>query len=584
MNDLKTTNGLTRELIRKQPEQAREIFDGLPLAERAELVMSRRGRDRLDLILLSVETGELVQALPAPEFWITLKEVDEEDVVELLKLATPDQLLHLSDVEWWHQGAIDPLPAAYWLMLLADAGPETCQAWFNRADEELLIAAFSRFFRVFKIDPDNEGYEPWRNLPNLWTLDGVWFLQFFDPHVATVIERFLSQLRTVEEMRYYALLDLVELSVQTEQEDEAYRFRNARLADFGFVEFDEAMEIYRPISDSELAKMRLKQAGSPGFAPPRFPLALVEAPPLLARALALLSDQAAYEAFALGLASLVSRILVADSLDLARLESLTEAAAKAQSFIELGLRRLGGDDEESAARALVELHPFALFRAGYSRVTELARRTEGLLRAGWPARVKLPRGFLAEDGEMLQGLTRPRPQFYAGADAEGSPVFREFKSAGDVERAGRAVARVETLGLLFFEAMAWPEGEIERLAECRPDGEVSWRTALATAAAQAFAGNDFRFAPLTAADARVALENMLTPERPRALRPDVVAAFSARARAGLERLAAAGPAAVEQGAELVVEALEKTAEEARELDLTGLDPRFFASLVIVSGA
>ena len=253
---------------------------------------------------------------------------------------------------------------------------------------------------------------------------------------------------------------------------------------------------------------------------------------------------------------------------------------KAQAFVELGLERLSGGDAEKAARALAELHPFALFRAGYTRVLRLARRAEGLLRTGWPARAQAPASFLAEDGLVLSGLARPRPLYYAGVLAEGAPVLREFRTRQEVEQAERSLARVETLGLLFFEAMQAPVDELSRLSEWRAGG-VSWQTALATAAAQAFAGNDFRFAPLSLADARVALENMLTPEKPRALRPDVAAALTSRARAAIERLAAAGPGAAESGAALVEEALLLVAQEARELELEDLDGRFFQSLLIL---
>jgi len=579
-NDHKLTTVLTRDLIRQQPEQAREIFDALPLRERADLVMSLHGRQRLDLIQISAESTELVQALPEPEFWITLKEVGEEDAVELLKAATPEQLIHLSDLEWWHQGAIDPLPVAYWLMLLAEAGSEASLNWFRNADEELLVAAFARFFLVYKTDPDNEGAEPWRNAPNLWTLDGTWYISFFDPNAAPILERFLSFVRAEEGMRYYGLLDLVEMSAQAEQEDSAHDFRTARLADFGFVDFDEALEIYTPVSDGELRELRLEKAGTTDSLPPRFPLALSAPPPLLALALAQLTDQATFERVALGLAALVSRILVADALDMTRIETLTVAVTKAQAFVELGLERVSGGDPEKAALALSELHPFALFRAGYTRVIKAARRAEGLLRAGWPSRVKTPKSFLGEDGLLLEGLTRLRPLYYAGAADDGAPAMREFRTRDEVERAERAASRVEVLGLLFFEAMTASDEELARLSGSRPDGSVSWREALATGAAQAFAGNDFRFAPLSLADARVALENMLTPERPRSLRSDVAAALTSRARTALGRLAAAGPEAVATGAALVEEALEQVAEEAEDLDLAALDGRFFRSLLI----
>ena len=574
---------LTRKLIRAEPERARELLDALPLSERAAIVASRYGRERLDLILLSAEAQELVQALPAPELWITIKEVGEEEAVELLRLAAPAQIQHLTDLEWWHQGTLDPLAAAYWLMLLSEAGSEAAVEWFRQADEELLVTTMAKFFRVFKPDPDLSGADPWRDQPNLFTLDDAYFLQFFDPNAAPILARFLSFIRAEEPERYYGLLDMVELTVLIEQEQAAHDFRMARLADFGFVDFDEAIGIYAPLSDAELARL-LSESRPPAPAPvaaPAFPLATAALPPLFGRALAQIGDPRALSELALGMGALVNRILIADALDLTQLESVSRALGKAQNFVEIGLGRVSGGEIDRAVEALTNLHPFILFRAGYTRPVELARRADRLLRAGWPARFRARPGFLGDDGLLLEGLLRPRPQFYAGADDRGAPLYREFQSAAEIERAAAALLRVNALGLVFFEVMQGSEADLSRLADFRVGAEVPWWTVLLTATAQALAGNEVRFAPLTLADARLALELLLTEARPRTVRPEIRAALVTRAEAGLRRLASAGEAEAVLGGELVAEALAKLEAEAAEFSLPDLDPRFFGAMIVL---
>ncbi len=577
---------LTRGLIKNDPEAAREILDGLPMDERVRAVMSFHGAERLALITLSGDARGLVQALPPPELWITIKEIGEEDSLDLIRMSAPAQLQHVFDLEWWHKLALDPLAAAYWIMVLNEAGPETTIEWFRQADEELLVAALSRYFNVYKTDPDNQGAEPWREFNNIWTLDDTYYLHFKDPNLAPTIETFLKAVRDEESMRYYALLDLVELAMTPELDEAAYRFRMARLADYGFIGYDEALEIYAPLADRELAELSANPArgvgalGLPRPAASAYPLSLTEPPPLFARALALVADAAAWEDVQLALGALVNRILIADNMDLQKLDSVRNALMKAHAFVEMGLERWSGGELARAAEILARQNLIHVFRAGFTRVLMLGRaasreKKQGRL-TGFPLAVEL----LGEDGRLIEGLARPRPLFYAGADDKGAPVLREFRTVQEVARAETALLRGKTLGLLFRDGLGVTGDELAALKSHHHGPALWWETVFLTAVGQALGGSDLSFAPLTRDEAQRALTAMLT-DVPRQVRSDVREQLARRVDEALARLADADEADRARAREFVEQFLDKLAAETRELDLAQLDPRYFPWMVVL---
>lgn len=577
---------ITHRLIRNDPEAAREILDGLPLEDRARIAARFHGSDRVTLIFASAEARELVQALPAPELWITIKEIGEEESLDLIRLAHPAQLQHLFDLEWWHKRSLDPLAAAFWIMILNEAGPETALEWFRQADEELLTATLARYFTVYKTDPDNQGAEPWRDLHNTWTLDDVYYLHFKDPNLAPVIEQFLKTVRAEEPMRYYALLDMIEFALTPELDEAAYRFRMARLADFGFLDYDESLEIYAPLSDRELKELsRLKARPAAGPDTPRapaagYPLALAEAPPLFREALARIEDADTIEDIQVGLSAVVNHVLIADSMDLSKLASVKQALMKAQAFVEMGLSRWAGDDAEEAALLLRSQSMMHLFRAGFTRVWRLGReakreRKEGLMASAQGLEL------LGEDGSLVEGLTRPRPLYYAGADDKGAPVFREFLTPAEVARAEEALRRSRAVVLLFTEALAVSGEELGLLKEHHLGRALTWPTVFLTGVGQALSGRGMSFKPLLLSEAKAALKIMLTRELPHRVRDDVRVELLQRVEDSLSALAHAGEEEKKYARAFVLKALEGLEREAGEIDLTALDPRFFPAMVVL---
>jgi len=576
---------LTSRLAREDPERARELLDGLPLSARVQVVLERPAKERMELILLSEESGALTQALPEEEWWRTLKEVGEEDALPLVAMASSEQITFLVDLEWWYRDILDPLMVIRWWVLFLEAGPEVLPRWLEPADEELLVLSLAKFLEVYVADPDDLGYETWRRL-QLFSLDNTYFFHFRDPNLGPHLEQVLRVLRNSFQDRYYTILDRVRTCVPAEEEETAARLRRGRLLDHGFPEFEEAIIIYAYLSQERMRA--LEQAGQPrpgkaerpaGESAPRYDLVPTDLPALLGRALARIEDPAALEEFRFQFARLANRVLVADAADLSKLENLASAVDKVYGYLEIGLDAWSEGDPARGRRLLEEQWLPHIFQAGYSQALRLHRRAERLLQEGWLRQVEQPLDLLEEPiGPILEGLLKKRPAWYAGPDDKGTRVFREFRSLREVRRAEAALEQAEFLGKLFFEALGLEAGDLPELEHLNLSA-LTWTAVLLTALVRGALYQRFCFAPLAASDLDRMIKEIFANGLPRRVRPELREVWAEWLGRRLKRL---DPKLKAAGWAFFEKSLQRLEDEFSRLDPTALDIRYISTLIVRS--
>jgi hypothetical protein len=236
------------------------------------------------------------------------------------------------------------------------------------------------------------------------------------------------------------LLSAIRYETPSDLEETALRWRTGRLADLGWPSLDEALSWFaRP------ARAPAHAAGAPAR-PGGFFLAALARGTLLDRAAARL-DPAARDRFEAEAAGAANAVLVADAVDPGELEAVRSAFEAARAYLELGLERLAGGDEEKAAAALVETPLKRVFQHGFGRVLELSWRAQRLLeRAGEGSRFGSPLD------EALAALAARRPRYFPGLETPRSAWGtveaaahqpRHFRSAADLERADEALLLAE---------------------------------------------------------------------------------------------------------------------------------------------
>jgi hypothetical protein len=404
-----------------------------------------RGRKRLDVILGARDPQSLVRALPADELFLTIRDVGLADSAVLVQLASPEQFEVFLDLEAWHGDSFDPRKALPWLRA-ARAGsqrdPKAAARWSRKLrelDREVLFLVLRDALAVhdLEVDPDPEIQSD----RFLRTPEGKYVVEFLVEGVEYVAVRGLvDDLIAEDPFQATRLLAALRWESPSELEETALRWRAGRLADLGWPSLEEALSWFaRPP----------KAAARPPGPPARragFFLATLARGTLLDRAAARLAPDAA-EAVEPQIVAAANAVLVADAVDPGDAEAVRGAFETARAYLEIGLEKVAGADEERAAEALAETPVKRIFQEGFGRVLELSWRAQHIReRLGSDERLGSPLD------EALEALASKRPRYFAGIEApraEWGTVAaaayepRHFRSAEDLARMEDALLEAE---------------------------------------------------------------------------------------------------------------------------------------------
>ncbi len=582
------------KLADHDPLEAERRFNSLPFVEKMGMVLSLRGKDREKLILLSKEPQRLVQRMPEEEFYYTVKEMGERDALALLELASPRQIAFCLDLEVWKRDRIRPRDMLRWLDLLMECGEDKALEVLRGLDEELLVAFLQRHLRVYK--PGTEIEEVEIDHEDLFTLDHQYFIRIRFKYAEPVLLRLLDMLFRRDQGLYRRLMEGVIWEVPAEVEELAFRWRQGRLADRGFPELEDALEIYRYV---EPALVRIDQGVKEHYGPDdemkrwgevgsNFYLLPMPSDSFLRQVL----EASAIEGLDWlkgELVYLCNRAMVADGVDPADLEGVRELLGRVYDYLNLGLSYLARGDLKKGLKAVRKLYLKEIFQVGFSLTLKLRRRLERILRSSpWFPGGKEDLHLLDPPRrEVAEGLLRRKPLLYAGLIDPSSSTYRTFHDLGELARVEEILDEVEGVARLHHELYRWDPAEVRSvdLEGCHPDSweEITFKTLTLTALAHKEETGEFRFAPLPREGLRRFLEKALEVREGRT-RPTLRGEFLEGIKAFYEEiLSPLAPHERDRIMGFVKEALADLAEEFGGLDLSRpIDPRFVRFIVVYS--
>ena len=217
----------------------------IPLSRwRAALARARRGR-KADAIISEPDAEQLVPTLPVQELYYAIKEVGLADAAELVALATPAQVQGFVDLDVWERDHLDERRVDAWIETLADAGYEKLGAGARRARPRggrAVAAAAGGHLR----SDHRDGARRARGalLPHPRSL-------LSDRHPRPAAKRARrSSARSTGSIATTSSSAAASSwppsgSSPRDLEEHAWRWRQGRMADLGYVDFYEALSIYR---------------------------------------------------------------------------------------------------------------------------------------------------------------------------------------------------------------------------------------------------------------------------------------------------------------------------------------------------
>jgi hypothetical protein len=545
------------------------------------LTLKQGNLRRQSLELLRDERAdERIRALTEVEAYYAVKEIGLEDSLPVLALLEPHQVKAILDLEIWHHHQFEIPDLLIWLRAFREAKTEQLSVAARCLDLEALALLFRRRLLVALKPKDDEdtGEDPpaWLQepaegiLPLVDTPDGRFVIAAravdelddgdsdrpVDEEERKAILELIDELYKDEDWEYIAgALRLASNDLSSTLEEDALRFRTARLEDLGFPPYERALEIYGLF---DLAKLEHPPVLSPA------PILEEQLPALYAqvlegslfdRAMATLGDDSLVRRIEGDLVPAANAILIADGREPGDLVGLRASLLALRGYLEIALAYQAPREHavEIAAARLTGFHLSELFRAGYTVTVRLASRAKALA------------GKLKLDGAeqaVLEALSKRRPRYApvldkvaaslaSGAslaqamgvgldETQGLAPPRAFGSGAELDAARLWVESWEALAQAM-ESLEWKDGA-ELGVVIPPPHERSTQVLIATATAQALLGQAFRPVAL-GAEALLDLADRVGPAEPEALAAEVAArlagqpaALVARGQAGAEAL------------------------------------------------
>ena len=521
--------------------------DVIPLSRwRAVLARARR-TGRATVLLEEPDAARLVPALPVQELYYLIKEVGIADAAELMALASAEQVQGFLDFDLWKRDQLQIGRSDAWLDALMEAGPLKLAATFKGLDQEFVARYFETQVRIYDLSQEAPPEEPEGHFYP--TPDGTFLLDVLaEGERGKRVERIVDWLYRVDLHYAQKMLLAARWELPSDLDEWAYRWRSGRMADLGFADYYEALEVYRWLEPAsvQVGEGTTKKTHVTST-PTTLPLVLAESVGergLLGQALGAIADATELERLQGELMMLTNRVMSAERVEPGDLEALPGVLGGVVATLDLGLEflaRRGPDLVGQAVAALGSVALLRIFRVGFSLTLKLKHAADTLSGRGWvtlvPGRLTLLDSPLRE---ILRALREPHPLYSLALEGGAAETTRPFATLADLARAARALEEAAAIGPFLRDGLGVAPRLLgpEALTGCRPAREdITFAVIGATLMANLLLERPAALVPLAPEDLAALCERVLPdgpPLRPTA-RLRVMRAFEEKlAERGIE--------------------------------------------------
>jgi hypothetical protein len=382
------------------------------------------------------------------------------------------------DIETWHRDRIEAAALTRWFDLLYRADARRTIKWLIEQKTELLTLFLFKNIEVRVCEHDQD---PSEFGEDFFTLDSVFYVRITGPLFASESElgdierkgyrvfltKLIQSLAAFDHVVYQTLLLEAAYTMPAESEEEAYRLRNVRLSEKGFLPFEEAVGVYQPLASRQLSRRNHKilprTAAEISVPVPLYPAGVLESGSIFSGTLAQIETGTVLEQLQTEFAGLCNRIIAADFAPVHSKDDLRAVVKKADGFLSIGLETLAAETEANGhsvthlSAALVQRHPLSdIFRVGYGQVLELKWRAQRWLDRSWFAGQGLSLTFWGEDWlGVLGGLLVKKPMFFD--NYVSGRMYRDFSTVDELRQTATALDAVMACDHLFSLLTIAPE-------------------------------------------------------------------------------------------------------------------------------
>ncbi len=438
------------------------------LLRQRKKVLAMPAEEALDVIINSPDALPLVHSFTEEDFFFLVNDIGLDDALPLLSMASSKQWEHIIDLDIWERDRMNFRPVLKWFDFFLRADPGRLVGWLK--DEKTEFLEFCLFkninIRIREHDEDPSDFHE-----DYFTFDDTYYMRFIDDpshplsddpvdqQRRAVLTKILNGLAESDHIKFQKILHEITSIIPAETEEEMYRLRNVRMAEKGFLPFDEAVGIYQPLSAREkTAQNRERTATDKDEAPflsvSLYPEIMLTPDNLFAQSLIEFDSDPFFLEIQAEFAALCNQIIAADQKVIQERIQLNDIVRKACGYIGVALEHLSGEpgmSDPSVLASWVRKYSLVyLFRTGYGLAVKLKQQAEKWRDKSWFKQRDLPLSFWGEEGlGVLGGLMIKRPLFFD--NYETGMLYREFASLADMARAENTLSEVMALDTLFSQ-------------------------------------------------------------------------------------------------------------------------------------
>ncbi len=463
------------------------------------------GSNALNMVLDHDNPLELVQNMTKIDLFWLVKKVGEDDAHPLLSLASTEQWQYMMDMEIWDRDCLNRLNTFNWFNNLLKADPERLMLYLYGEDGNLLTHLFFTGILDIRVREDDDFMPP----EGFITFDNLYFIGIGDKENAEDIEQLLRNMALHDHNRFQALLLGLQGTIPAELEEEMYRLKSVRLAEEGYLPFEEAVSVYAHQNAGLLKKdsseyiLAAPDDEETKALVPITPFIVVQEENLFSVAVSGITDYPLLDRLRLELAGLCSQIFSADGIRFESVDDLVKICKKAGGYINAGLEKLSGGDI-GIAREFLKNHPLiTIFRTGFSQALELRWKAERWIKTSWFDRLDLDNDFWGDEWSgILDGILLSKPLLYSEKMEKTS--YRDFVSLDEIKETETVIDRMIVLDKLLEVFI--PVRNIEQLTE--EDMELTFYQVIFTSWIRRLSDLKPELAPLSLDEARSAFKTL----------------------------------------------------------------------------
>jgi len=333
-----------------------------------------------------------------------------------------------------------------WLDRLNRANASKLADWIYAEQNDLIALTILRKAEIF-FKEEGEGDVP----PGYFTLDGSFYIKVFDSNDTPILENFFRTLAHENFEAYQTLLLNLPCYISNETEEELYRLRTNRLAEYGFASFEEALAVYAPLDPSVLSFETKPHLPGALIIPeeknfvPSLTFNSMEDFRFLAEAVNRISDPQEVDRIRLDFTTLCNTLIAADSFSCINdFKNLNRIGRQAAGYIHVALAKLCHRDIKKAAYLLQNHSLITIFRVGFGFVVKLQWRVKHFINKGWFSKIGKSLDFWGSTwADAIAGLLFKHPLYFdAGARAE---PYRHFEKPEDLQETEYLLDKLDAL-------------------------------------------------------------------------------------------------------------------------------------------